>query len=61
MTSTVTLKDYAGQQADVIIITRDDNSQHVIFKWRSNYGYPSLERRELETLLSRMDQLRGME
>ena len=53
----ITLKEYAGQRADVEITVRTDCSVYVTFKMTPGYGYPSLELSELQALINKAKEL----
>ena len=58
MITKLKLLGFAGQQADVILIKRDDGSKYVTFESAPGYGYPALEEKELLDLVLRLKDLR---
>lgn len=49
------LKEYAGQKCDVKITIRENGSSYVTFNSVEGYGSPSLEKEELEKLITMME------
>ena len=46
------LNEYAGQRCPVELNKRENGSVWIQFKMEPGYGYPSLEEKDLEKLLS---------
>ncbi len=51
------LKEFAGQRCHVVLYVRRDGSKFVRFESHPSYGHPSLEQRDLETLVEKLRNL----
>lgn len=50
----LTLNDYGGLGQDAVIVKRTDGSKFVRFEIQPSRGFPTLEEKELESLLDRL-------
>jgi len=51
------LHEFAGQNADVVIVKRNDDSILVRFESINGYGFPSLELNKLKSLIKICDKM----
>ena len=47
----------AGQCCDIVLTKRDDGSVFVTFRSKPGYGYPALERSQIEMILQEVKEL----
>ena len=57
-TKELRLREYAGQNCDVVITVRRDSSAYIAFQSEPGYGYPTLEEGELHSLLQYISDLK---
>ena len=57
MLTELRLKDFGGQQCDVVLVKREDGSKYVRFESVSGYGHPSVEANQLVEILQRVKAL----